>query len=256
MPIRATALHLHHAPLSGCSARIRIALHLKRLHDINLPITYHPVNLSASDHHTPAYRSLNPNASIPTLVVELDASQQKQPTIITITQSLAIIDALDTLFPSSPPRLIPAPPFASSSADSSAAASLLRRRAAVLDLVALVACDVQPPANKRWRDAITTDYGGDGEAWARRVYERGLGAYEELLATGEQGRFSVGDGVSAADVFLVPAVEGAMRVGLCEVGRRWPRVGYVVRECARLEAFRVGGLGVVGEEFGGGGGRL
>ncbi|KAK0642423.1 putative glutathione S-transferase, partial [Lasiodiplodia hormozganensis] len=199
MPIRATALHLHHAPLSGCSARIRIALHLKRLHDSNLPITYHPVNLSASDHHSPAYRSLNPNTSIPTLVVELaPSSQQKQPNIITITQSLAIIDALDTLFPDSPPRLIPAPPFASSSSsssfgDSSAAASLLllllRRRAAVLDLVALIACDVQPPANKRWRDAIAADYGGDGEAWARRVYERGLGAYEELLiAAGERER--------------------------------------------------------------------
>lgn len=84
--------------------------------------------------------------------------------------------------------------------------------------------------------------------WARRVYERGLGAYEGMLAAaGEQGRFSVGDEVSAADVFLVPAVEGAMRVG-CEVGR-WPRVKGVVRECARLEAFRVGGLGVVGEEI-------
>lgn len=119
----------------------------------------------------------------------------------------------------------------------------------MLDLVALIACDVQPPANKRWRDAITADYGGNGEAWARRVYERGLGAYEGLLVAGEQGRFSVGDEVSAADVFLVPAVEGAMRVGLCEVGRRWPRVGDVVRECARLEAFRLGGLGVVGEEI-------
>lgn len=53
-------------------------------------------------------------------------------------------------------------------------------------------------------------------------------------------------------MFLVPAVEGAMRVG-CEVVRPWPRVRDVVRECARLEAFRVGGLGFVGEAFGEGG---
>lgn len=116
-----------------------------------------------------------------------------------------------------------------------------------MELTSLVACDIQPPQNSRIRKKIVHDFGGDGEAWARYVYERGLRVYEtfvervKLNCNGDDGRYSVGDEVTLADVFLVPAVQGGLRVGI-EL-EKWPLVKSIVEECWKLEAFRKGGLG-------------
>lgn len=129
----------------------------------------------------------------------------------------------------------------------------MRDRAKVMELVSLVACDIQPPQNGRIRKKIVSDFGGDGEGWARFVIEKGLGVYETFLERarlsgdeGDQslegsGRYSVGDRVTLADVFLVPAVQGGLRVGI-EL-EKWPLVKAIVEECWKLEAFRKGGLG-------------
>lgn len=85
------------------------------------------------------------------------------------------------------------------------------------------------------------EFGGDGEKWARYVYERGFGVYEEFLRKGERGRYSVGEEVTMADVFLVPAAQGGLRVGV-EL-EKWPLMKGVVDACWELEAFRKGGLG-------------
>lgn len=118
-----------------------------------------------------------------------------------------------------------------------------------MELVSLVACDIQPPQNSRIRKKLEEEFGGDGVKWARYVYERGFGVYEEFLERGRRlegngdgmGRYSMGSEVSLADVFLVPAVQGALRVSV-EI-ERWPLVKGVVDECWKLEAFRKGGLG-------------
>jgi len=115
-----------------------------------------------------------------------------------------------------------------------------------MELASLVACDIQPPQNSRIRKKIVSDFGGDGEAWARYVYERGLGVYETFverarLMMGGDGRYSVGDEVTLADMFLFPAVQGGLRVGI-EL-EKWPLVKSIVEECWKLEAFRKGGLG-------------
>src|SRR5262245_29790590 len=56
-------LHLYHFALSNCSQRVRIALEEK-----GLPWTSHHLNLAANEHATPAYRTINPNGVVPTLV--------------------------------------------------------------------------------------------------------------------------------------------------------------------------------------------
>lgn len=108
-----------------------------------------------------------------------------------------------------------------------------------------MACDIQPPQNSRIRKKIVSDFGGDGVVWAKYVYERGLGVYETFVERaklkGGDGRYSVGDEVTLADVFLVPAVQGGLRVGI-EL-EKWPLVKSIVEECWKLEAFRKGGLG-------------
>jgi maleylacetoacetate isomerase len=77
------------------------------------------------------------------------------------------------------------------------------------------------------------------------VYERGFSIYESFIETRRKefgvGRYSVGNEVSLADVFLVPAVERSLRVG-AELGE-WPLVQRIVDHCGRLDAFQRGGLG-------------
>ncbi|KAE8453780.1 hypothetical protein EG329_009292 [Mollisiaceae sp. DMI_Dod_QoI] len=217
------ALHLYTAPLSGCSARIRTAAHLK-----SIRLTYHNIDLTSSEQTSQSYLSINPNGSVPSLVVESSSDRY------TITQSLAILDFLESHFPD--PPLIPA------------GKGSWKARARVMELVSLVACDIQPPQNSRIRKRIEEMFGGDSVKWAKYVYERGLGVYEEFVERGRRldekkdrvGRYSVGNEVSLADVFLVPAVQGALRLGV-EVDR-WPLVKGIVDECWKLDAFRKGGL--------------
>ena len=211
------ALHLYTAPLSGCSARVRIAAHLK-----SIPLTYHKIDFAQCQQTSKSYNAINPNSSVPSLVVEPHDSEAR----ITITQSPAIIDFLETHFPN--PPLLPE-------------ASGVEARAHVLELASLIACDIQPPQNSRIRKKIAADFSGDGQLWARWVYERGLEVYETLAQRGRGGRYSVGDELTLADVFLVPAVQGGLRVGIDL--DKWPRVKGIVEECWKLEAFQKGGLG-------------
>ncbi|KAH7403428.1 maleylacetoacetate isomerase [Cadophora sp. MPI-SDFR-AT-0126] len=214
------ALHLYTTPLSGCSARIRIASHLK-----GIPLTHHSISIATSQNLTADYLSINPNGSLPSLVVEPSAASSSQEKL-TITQSPAILDFVETNFPT--PSLLPPP-------------SQVAQRARVLELTSLVACDIQPPQNSRIRRKIVDDFGGDGEKWAKYVYERGFGVYEEFLSRGSKGKYSVGNEPTLADIFLVPAVQGGLRVGIDL--EKWPLMKSVVDACWELETFRKGGLG-------------
>jgi len=225
------ALHLYTTPLSGCSARVRITAHLK-----SIPLIYHNISISTSQQTSSSYLSINPNASVPSLIIEPSENTPSPTTNLTITQSSAIIDFLESHFPI--PPLLPG-------------VERLKERSRVLELASLVACDIQPPQNSRVRKKIAEMFGGDGEEWARYVYERGFGVYETFLQntrkerlgeSSKRGRlFSVGDEATLADVFLVPAAQGALRIG---VGlEKWPLLNDVVAECWKLEAFQKGGLG-------------
>jgi maleylacetoacetate isomerase len=220
MATKFKALHLYAAPLSGCSARIRITAHLKRI-----PLTHHNIDFSKSEQSSTSYLAINPNGSVPSLTVETSLNEK-----FTITQSPAILDFLSTHFPD--PPLVPG-------------IERPRERARVMELTSLVACDIQPPQNSRIRKKLREDFQGDGEAWARWVYERGFNVYETFLETGRkeigEGKYSVGNEISLADVFLLPAVQGGLRVGI-ELAK-WPRLKGIVDECWRLEAFKKGGLG-------------
>ena len=167
---------------------------------------------------------------MPSLVIESPSDTEDGTSVkYTMTQSPAIIDFLESHYPD--PPLLPSK-------------ERWKERARVLELESLVACDIQPPQNSRIRKKIV-EFGGDGEAWARYVYERGLGVYETFVERaklkGRDGRYSVGDEVTMADVFLVPAVQGGLRVGI-DLGK-WPLLKSIVEESWKLEAFRKGGLG-------------
>lgn len=86
-------LHLYHFVGSNCSQRVRIALEEK-----GLAWTSHHLNLAVNEHATPAYREINPNGVVPTLVHDGRV----------YIESNDVIAYLDETFPE--PRLTPADP--------------------------------------------------------------------------------------------------------------------------------------------------
>jgi maleylacetoacetate isomerase len=184
MPTRVT---LHTYFRSSCSARIRIALHLKG-------ITYVPiyVNLLQNEQSAQAHLAINPSGTVPTLVIE---QESKEP--IKITQSLAALEYLEEAFPEKGPALLPSNP---------------ESRAIVRTLANIIACDVQPVTNLRILKRVAP-LGADRADWSKDLILDGLRAYEAIVA-GSAGTFSVGDQITLADLCLIPAAWGAERVGV------------------------------------------
>lgn len=200
---------------SSCSARLRIALHLK-----NIPFTPIFINLLHDEQSTPAHLTINPSATVPTLIIS-HTSSPSTPKTVTITQSLAALEYLDEAFPNTGPALLPSDP---------------ETRALVRTLSQIIACDVQPVTNLRILKRVAP-LGADRAVWSRGLIEDGLRAYEAVVQ-GSAGRFSVGDEITMADVCLVPAAWGAERVGVDLSA--FPTVERIVRNLEMEEAVKKG----------------
>lgn len=200
---------------SSCSARVRIAAHLK-----GIPLEYKFIQLLKNDQQSEAYSSVNPSQSVPTLIVSEDGKED-----IIIRQSVAIVEYFEEAFPHSTPLL---PPLSEPAA-----------RAKVRELVNIVACDVQPVTNLRIMQKIKPA-GLDAGEWQKHFMTLGLHAYE-TIAKEYAGRYSVGDSVTLADVVLAPAYENALRYGV-DVGL-FPTIGRVVGSMGMWTRFRREGGG-------------
>ncbi|KAJ5776331.1 uncharacterized protein N7511_001342 [Penicillium nucicola] len=208
MPEKVT---LHTYFRSSCSARIRIALHLK-----GIPYEAVYVNLLKNEQNSQAHLAINPSGTVPALVIE----QETKPPII-ITQSLAALEFLDEAFPEKGPALLPADP---------------ETRATVRTLANIIACDVQPVTNLRILKRVAP-LGADRAEWSRDLIVDGLRAYEAVVA-GSAGRFSVGDQITIADLCLVPAAWGAERVGV-DLGQ-FPVTCRIVGNLEEVRAVQLG----------------
>jgi maleylacetoacetate isomerase len=202
-------LVLHTYWRSSAAYRARIALNLKGL-------AYEPrfVNLvrGGGEQHGASYRALNPQGRVPTL--EHDGQ--------VITQSLAIIEYLQELFPQ--PSLLPSDAVG---------------RARVRALALIIAADVQPLQNTSvttyLKDVARLDKDALA-AWLREWITRGLTALEARLAREPQtGRFCHGDAPTIADCCLVPQVYSSRRFGVDPDA--YPTITRIARECADLPAF-------------------
>ncbi|MDB4985035.1 MAG: maiA [Myxococcaceae bacterium] len=164
---------------SSASWRVRWALALK-------DVAYESVWLDiAAGEHREALAHVNPLLTVPTLVFDEGDS---------LGESVAIVEWLEESYPKR--RLLPANP---------------KQRALVRELVQLVNADTHPLQNTLVRKSISEDEREQNQ-WSARWIERGLGAYEAHLAL-SGSRFSVGDTLSMADLFLVPQVVNARRFG-------------------------------------------
>jgi maleylacetoacetate isomerase/maleylpyruvate isomerase len=199
-------IRLHDFPLSSASYRVRIALNLKG-------VAYERRNyvLREGEQRSADYLAINPAGLVPCL--EIDG--------LRLTQSLAIVEYLDSRFPE--PRLIPQDPA-------------LRARAQAMALT--VACDIHPLNNLRVLQFLERDLQQDSEQvnrWYAHWIDQGFSALEAMLKDGPEEPFAMGDTVGIADLCLVPQVFNARRFAVDLTP--YPRLVAIADRAAALPAF-------------------
>ncbi len=199
-------IRLHDFPLSSASYRVRIALNLKG-------VAYERRNyvLRGGEQRGADYLAINPAGLVPCL--EIDG--------LRLTQSLAIVEYLDSRFPE--PRLIPQDPA-------------LRARAQAMALT--VACDIHPLNNLRVLQFLERDLQQGSEQvnrWYAHWIDLGFSALEAMLKDGPEGPFALGDTVGIADLCLVPQVFNARRFAVDLTP--YPRLVAIADRAAALPAF-------------------
>ena len=170
---------------SSAAYRVRIALNLKRVTARHVSVQLHLGEQTRDDH-----RARNPAGLVP-VWREADG--------FTLSQSLAIIEYLDEIYPD--PPLLP---------DDS------RQKAVCREIAYTIACDIHPVGNLRVLEKLPADFGagaGARAAWNRHWIGTGFGAIEARLAA-IAGRHAAGDQITLADICLVPQVYNARRAGL------------------------------------------
>ncbi|WP_175877546.1 maleylacetoacetate isomerase [Burkholderia sp. BCC0097] len=195
---------------SSASYRVRIALNLKQL-----PFDYAPVHMlrDGGEQLKDAYRALNPDGVVPTLI-DGDA---------TLQQSLAIIEYLDETHPE--PALLPKQPV---------------DRAYVRAVALQIACEIHPLNNLRVLKYLkhTLKVPEDAKnAWYRHWIEAGFDTLETRLANDPRtGKLCFGDTPTLADVCLVPQVFNANRFSIDTT--RFPTIQRIVDHAATIDAFK------------------
>ncbi len=194
---------------SSAAYRLRIAFGLKGLAPDFIAIH---LTRDGGQQKTEAYRAVNPQALVPSLVTD-DGD--------VLTQSPAILEWLDETFPE--PPLLPADPIG---------------RAKVRAFANVICCDIHPLQNLRVLQYLRKEYGQDQagvEAWCRTWLGDGLAACEALVVRGGEHRFCFGETPGLADICLVPQLFSADRFGVDLSAM--PRLRAIKDACEALPAF-------------------
>ncbi|MCQ9616840.1 maleylacetoacetate isomerase [Paenalcaligenes niemegkensis] len=196
---------------SSAAYRVRIALNAK-----GIAYETAPVHLlrHGGEQLSEAYKAINPSALVPSL----------DDNGVIVRQSLAIIEYLDEAYPDSIP-LLPTSP---------------RARAAVRAMAMDIACDIHPLNNLRVLRYLsrTLSVAEEGRNdWYKHWIVEGLLALEEVVARhSTAGRFCYEDGLSLADVCLIPQLANARRCD-CDL-TQFPALMAIEAHCLSLAAFQ------------------
>ncbi len=191
---------------SSAAYRVRIALNLK-----NLPYEMAAIHLTrdGGQQFKDEFRAINPQARVPAL--QLSGGE-------VLTQSLAIIDYLDEVYPD--PPLLPVDAL---------------DRARVRAAAQVVACDIHPLNNLctlRYLKRELKQEQAAIDAWYHHWVIEGFTALERMIETGP---YCFGSHVTLADVCLVPQVFNARRLNVPLAA--FPKIVAVEAACLKLAAF-------------------
>nr|WP_067299096.1 maleylacetoacetate isomerase [Marinobacterium profundum] len=189
---------------SSAAYRVRLALNLK---GIEHRLT--PVNLLTGEQLGEAYRRLNPQGLLPALKLDSGAL---------LTQSSAILEYLETVYPQTP--LLPADPVAA---------------AQVRAWANLIACDIHPLDNLRVLKYLKGSLNisdEDKTAWYLHWIREGFDVLEKQLVAAP---FCHGAEVTLADLYLIPQVYNALRFKLDMSA--YPKILSIWEACNQLDAF-------------------
>jgi maleylacetoacetate isomerase len=188
---------------SSAAYRLRITFGLLGLEHKSVP-----VDLSKGEHRAPEHLARNPQGLVPAL--DLDDH--------TSTQSLAIIEYLDETRQAG---LLPVTAIG---------------RASVRRISYAIAMEIHAVCNLSVAKFASDNSNGEitMASWMQAFIPRGLEAVEVMLAEAETGTFCHGDGMTMADICLVPQVYNA---------RRWqvkmaptPNIDRIMDELKKVDA--------------------
>jgi maleylpyruvate isomerase len=206
-PSDKTNFQLYSYYRSSAAYRVRIALELKQLN-----WTQCPINLLKSEHQQADYLQINPQGLVPALETAEG----------TITQSLAIIEYLDEMYPQI--SLMPEAAI---------------DRAQVRSIAYQIAMEIHPLNNPRVTQYLTSKLAAtesDKLHWYQHWIAVGFTALEQRLAlSGSNGKYCFGESVTLADLCLIPQVYNALRFA-CPM-QDYPIIVAIYEHCQQLPAF-------------------
>lgn len=192
---------------SSASYRLRIILNTK-----GIDWEYHAVDLLKGEQGNTEFRALNPLGLVPVL----DTGEA------VLGQSPAIAEYLEEHYPE--PALLPEDSLG---------------RARVREMMHSVGCEIHPLQNSGVLVYMKDSYSLDDAAimeWGRKWIDRGFTGFEAMARErSAEGRFSYGDSLSLADVWLIPQVLNAQRFKMDLTP--YPTIVSIDRHCRTLEAF-------------------
>jgi maleylpyruvate isomerase len=198
---------LHGYWRSGAAYRVRIALNLKGL--AYTQVSVHLIK-DGGAHNSPAYKALNPQGRVPTLVLDDGTA---------LIQSPAILEYLEEAYPV--PALLPPD---------------MKARARVRGIASVIGADVHPLGNVGPLNYLRQNFGADTpavKAWVAKWVGQGFAGIEAMI---DGGDYCAGDRPTLADVYLIPQVYGAKRFDVPLDA--YPKIMRVAAHCATLPAFQ------------------
>ncbi len=191
---------------SSASYRLRIILNFKGLN-----WKYRAVNLLQGEQKGEEYRAMNPLGLVPVL----DTGEA------VLAQSPAIAEFIEEKYPE--PALLPRDQLG---------------RARVREMMHAIGCEIHPLQNLGVLMHIKETYSLDDaavQAWGRKWIDRGFSAFETLASErSSKGRFSYGDSLTLADVWMIPQLFNAHRFEMDLAP--YPTLVAIDKHCQTLDA--------------------
>ncbi|KAI8887118.1 maleylacetoacetate isomerase [Backusella circina FSU 941] len=168
---------------SSAAYRVRTVLAWK-----NIDYKQRLIDLHKHENKAEAYRKIVPTGKIPAFIT-------KDGKIL--SQSMAIVEYLEEVYPEKP--LLPKGPY---------------EKALVREIAQIVACDVHPLQNDIVLHMVASEDDKEKQAkFAKDIITKTFRGLEERVKE-TCGKYSVGDSVTLADVFVVPMVVNAYIFGV------------------------------------------